>query len=946
MSQASITSSPFESSPFNNASSTRLFWQGRDSNSSFQSMSGENKSPYDPEGSYTPAKRPSIENLKRASRVKNSSIIAREQKHEYDPTNIQTVDRPLSSTHSFQSPLNMSKSSLSPLRKNGQNQRVGEDSPSGKHLQRPASPSKNVISPAKSSLSKGTRFDPESHIWDDSNGATYPQRFSDGQSRGPKSVTFDAAPPQINEYEMTTPDPSSVASGSREGSYEYDDEEGDISFDRSMSFDIEDSFDASLEDTEKTPVVLPEDWRFMSPVSANDELVHGEDDPFVEGSPSPNAVPTSRHETGLRHGRIESLDSNGERRPLPPLPSPGVNESPNWPDTSIPRGHANGSSQRVLPSPPKTTSPTNSDISGLAQSALNLEERLRLMMLKEHDQKAMQTEVDKQRERRMRRAGARNRNQGQDSEGYQSRETTVERELATPPPISRESILRNMKDNRNISGHGSLEQSAQEGSSPTPSAGYDPDVPLPSLENDDSEEPVELVKGEQSDEEKDLYSIPAYYDGREYGFDDDIDEDEDDDEIYETDNLPRVSVDGQSTPMPSKESELSPRISDANIIHDSQSPFGLSPAKTQATNAAHTLNETNFKDSQQRALTPGSESAELEDEPSTPDSVIRHPIGEDEDDISDLESIPEPVATIKAPGSSLRARPSLAPADLQTMAATRRKVSSQEVPLPALTASSADPAEYTGVADSAEVDQQSSTLQGSVNANRQSSLVMLDIPLDAADESLSFGLDKEFDRVIEAQKVVFKLSLSQYQTHFDSALRPRMDSMNSPSYQAGHPSYQGPNSHVCIPLANIDSPQQRGYLMRQNTKVIVASSRADDDTNQTQRGNETQTLDTPAASPSPRKTSQSTWTSEPWNGKIRRQSVKMAGGAVRKKPVSGAVPPLPNMPSNVQASHTQTEETDQNTINEETEGDERGRLFVKVVGIRDLDLPLPRGKND
>ena len=69
--------------------------------------------------------------------------------------------------------------------------------------------------------------------------------------RHAKSVTFDQAPPQVNEYEMTTPDPLSVASGSREGSYDSMGDEEDLSFEQGSSVDHDDSFDASLEDTDK-----------------------------------------------------------------------------------------------------------------------------------------------------------------------------------------------------------------------------------------------------------------------------------------------------------------------------------------------------------------------------------------------------------------------------------------------------------------------------------------------------------------------------------------------------------------------------------------------------------------------------------------------------------------------------------------------------------------------
>ena len=80
--------------------------------------------------------------------------------------------------------------------------------------------------------------------------------------RHAKSVTFDAAPPQINEYEMATPDLSSIGTNSREGSFESD-EDDDI-YEPYPGEDGElpdDSFDATLEDTDKTPVVGPDDWR-------------------------------------------------------------------------------------------------------------------------------------------------------------------------------------------------------------------------------------------------------------------------------------------------------------------------------------------------------------------------------------------------------------------------------------------------------------------------------------------------------------------------------------------------------------------------------------------------------------------------------------------------------------------------------------------------------------
>lgn len=266
-----------DASTFEVSSSPRLFWQGRESGSPFPRNS-ENQAPYNPDSPYSASKRPSLENLKRASRVKNSNML-RERNQEYDPASVYVPQRPLATNRS---PQKQPQSNSSPQQPQNRNDR--QPGP------RPPSPSKDQVSPAKSSLSrasrfgvKGTGFDPESEIWSD---------LDSVGNRYPKSVTFDAAPPQVNEYEMTTPDPSSIASESRDGSYDSEEDEGDVSFDRESSLDRDDSFDASLEDLEKTPVVLPDDWRYMSPSCANDELVK-EDDPFTEDDESHSPGPTT-----------------------------------------------------------------------------------------------------------------------------------------------------------------------------------------------------------------------------------------------------------------------------------------------------------------------------------------------------------------------------------------------------------------------------------------------------------------------------------------------------------------------------------------------------------------------------------------------------------------------------------------------------------------------------
>lgn len=81
------------------------------------------------------------------------------------------------------------------------------------------------------------------------------------------------------------------------------------------------------------------------------------------------------------------------------------------------------------------------------------------------------------------------------------------------------------------------------------------------------------------------------------------------------------------------------------------------------------------------------------------------------------------------------------------------------------------------------------------------------------------------------------------------------------------------------------------------------------------------------------------WVVEPWNG--RRKSHRVDSNNPRKRD-SSAVPPLPGQESNVRGLPSVTEGVATNASEVATESSERGRLFVKVVGVKDLDLPLPR----
>ncbi|KAJ5964772.1 uncharacterized protein N7479_004648 [Penicillium vulpinum] len=903
----------YDVSSLNNNNSPRLFWKGRDSPSPFP-KGAENKAPYDPEGCYFPAKRPSLENLKRVSKVKNHSMFL-EGSQEYDPASVSFPQRPLASERSPQrnSQMNVAKSQFD------------EDTT---QIPRPSSPSKDQASPSKSSLSRASRygkgFDPQNDIWSE---------YGSAGHRHAKSVTFDHAPPQINEYEMTTPDLSSLASESRENSYESDEEE-DVSFEAESSIERDDSFDASLEDVEKTPVVLPEDWRFMSPGTNSDS------DPFIEDVEEDGIEdrPISREGGSSQHTRVESLDSNGERRPLPPLPS--VNRMSAARPSSAGKPAAafelGGAGQRVLPAPLAPISYTKSDIAG----AVSIEERLRLMMLHERDDDETHDDHAQNIEEPLDLPRA---DENITSKDDTHTEDEAKENFFSPPRISRDSILRGIRKGDNYEDD-SDDDSSQIASSPQRYDHYDPDVPIPSMETDDDDSSSVIIKQEEHDE--DLYSITDYYQNRS------------DNSLSSREQ--RAKYDEDSNYSLRSAAEAAER---EQFRHDSYKQ-GSEQTTPQAETKAHaekqdaqqykepndsqgqSFDMTSIRQSLARPITPDMHEGQAS-EPSTPESVIRHPIeddddkeeeeeGEEEPQLEDDESssdecVPEPVATIRAPGAGLKTRPSLTPADIQSMAATRRQISGQHIPpVPPLTK------QVSNDSNSSDHEDKQTDLPPKLGlptdvAQRQSSCLKLDIPFSIQEESLGFGLDKEFDRVIESQKVAFYLALSQSPSSVpSSAIGPK------------DPMTLGNSVHP----ADSPTPKQRGYLMRQNTKVIIASSRNEeeampstDQTAQDPRG-------TRSAGSSPRKPSQQTWTTVPWNGSARRPSIKPTTGIPKKKPVPGVggVPPLPGQPSNVQEAPATIEENEPAISESFEDGEERGRLFVKVVGLKYCDLPLPRGE--
>jgi hypothetical protein len=968
-------SSPFNaSSPFNN--SPRLFWKEQtvSPRTRFDSETEEQSSP----ATLSP-KRNSIENLKKQSRVKNSSMFAREQQHEYDPSAIQPLDRPLAAGRPLSTSVQgnaYSGNGLGGLRdsvggsptkghRRAESQtRIPMMSPSkasspsklttflSYDVERrdTATPPEGRISPTKSSLVANGRFNSpkynnESSVLSDDD--EYKHQTLRPLRRHAKSVTFDTAPPTITEYEMVTPDPSAT-SGSREGSYESEEEE-------EMSFDQDDSFDASLEDTEKTPVVLPEDWRHMSPEAANTSLTDLYDDVFEgrDDSPMPSARPNGTT-NGARHG---STNSEGESRPLPPLPWMQAHAEERRRDSSAGLSAAAervSDARRSLPSLPQPAGISKSDLLNMREVSMSLEDRLRLMSF--DDDRDVSTPTQETHDKKVEDVV-----QVHVAE-VDLTETEIAVEEPAVPRISRESILRRVKS-RNFD-----EEEANETfddtydfeaeSSPERSYGdladLDPDVPIPSREcssNFDelahqqsataeseadsvidaysfaemtqvgNEEPSEL---EDYDRESSVVRHPVQHLQQ---------EDEDASEYSpQPDEQPTsqgtIDSSGPSTPTPVAGSPVVPEDHSRQdemfaAFEGEQMDLSLDPHKTPDTPTSHPLDTVPKMDAMReflrRPATPeADEVEEIESEaPSTPDSVIRHPVVISPPQHEDDPEVPQREATIRGAGGRLKTRPSLIPDEVD-LAAARRHVSGEHPP-PVPTRS---PKRQSLTFELGHVDDEDSQMSLFNKENR-----MLDLDLGDNSHDLSFGLDKEFNHIIEAQKVnnLFPIpSFAKFPTSTAAISEPAAQ-MSGEGFI-----YHSP--------ANSFVHEQKGYLMRENTKVVVASSR---DFSGDKTPEEVQAATEKVAKANARKTSaerKPAWTTEPWNGKPRRKSVRTASGR-RVRTSSGPAPPMPGQESAVNGGlDSVAEQGDE----EFEDGEERGRVFVKVIGVKDLDLPLPK----
>ena len=986
-------------------------------------------------------RRASIEKLQSAGRVKSSKIFSLENRDAYDPEIVPIVERPIAhrpQTEQFVrntfTRFDTMRNEKSPIR--------GAGSPRPIHLRTesensvaklsptklaasvalPESPEKEGSpSPTKSALSRISQFgatsraafDHESGAWSDGEECAQTPR---ALHRHNKSVTFNTSPPMINEYEMQTPEPSvSAASGSREGSYDSDDfYDQDISFDRGSSVDPErdDSFDDDLENVDKTPVVLPEHWSRMSPDAADNSLVCEEDDVFDSASPS--------HQRPVL-GRSESVASDGESRPLPPLP--GLSDKKRRESALVAAAAQRASdAARNLPAPAKRNSIDDGDEEHTVHAGSSpLVERPQEMNLNDESERpsSKHSIQDEQKTLSDTSHGLPN----ADCLEAQDEDLSVLADLddytGAAPRISRESILRKV---RNTKYDFEDEDEDEEGDDSElveqhkfrPSyaelAQMHPDQPIPSRENSIEsreqhmprqhsihDEQDVVIKEEPVDESIDLAAIPTMDETRmstprspsrlhDYDHESsvlhhevraDSFEDETDGSMYSLDEPELESTvlheqseeasDGKETLQEAMElltvkdysqaSQETPKVEQAGFLGlpkyqnaDEDYNFGMNkyitpspPPANETTQQLDTENLPKLQPSTTAQWAPteveqAPQTATDISRPGTPDSVIHHSTDmddeyqdaqdemddQDEDFETDLgvepehepmpvrQEIPERRATIKT-GGKLKARPSGTPADF---GAAFDEPDTDEFPVPAI------PTGYQAQIEQADSSFESNEGEGSKvdsgidsehqpaekqDARREGGEVKLNIDIPAV-EYEDWGLEREFDRVMEAQKVC-----------------------SPPLYS---PHGFGTNGY---------SREKKGYTMRENDKLVVASNRNfSGSSNGTSRSYEPPSSDPMVSRPSirsakssPRKPSAEQYIkTEPWTGKQRRKSKRSSSA---NRPKLEAAPPLPG-----QESAALGVVSEDQAVDEGPEGAERGRLFVKVVGVKSLDLPLPR----
>ncbi|EME84728.1 uncharacterized protein MYCFIDRAFT_152941 [Pseudocercospora fijiensis CIRAD86] len=893
-----------ESSPYTENSFTkdspRGFWTAKDPMSPSSRLGSDENTPerdHSP-GVTSPKRRASIERLQKAGRVKSSNIFALESKDAYDPSNMPIVERPSANRPLSGNLVNNSFTRYDSMRKENNpvtsprrqaHKRTNSEatvplmsSPLTRPVPIPAKQSTPTSSPTKSSLSRTSQF-----------GGSFenePGPYADGDDRCPtpraraihrqnKSVTFREDPPVINEYENPTPEPSvSAASGSREGSWDSDYSDPDYSFERGSSLNEQrdDSFDADLENADKTPVVLPEDWSRMSPDDARTDLVDEGDDVF-EG-PSPVS------ERNML--RSASVTSDGESRPLPPLP--GLMTGRSGSATALAAGRAS-SGQRNLPSPPKRASCSKEDILNMTRdSSMTMEERLHLMGHQHGKTEERPSSKHSEAELTITNLDTGEKTDMQVHAG-QVEENSAIADLAdfdnSPPKISRESILRKVRNSK-YDFQDDEEASNLDDSPARPSyaelAKMDPDEPIPSREN--SRETSEAYLGEYIHDRADSEQV-------------EIKEEPTDDDGIDLNAIPTI---------------------DEPARDGTRSPSRMDDYERQSSVIRHDVSSTSDHDD--------SESRYSSVEPDAESTLLS---------VKDY-SQPGPTAAAEAP--------------------RQKSISGDFMGLPSYLASEDydfGMGEYITPPPPAAVDDKAKQLDVLTNPPklepaRQSKPSFNDLPRPTYDGA-EFSPPGTPDSLIRRDSEVSALSEELPPPAEAEPEQPVIPERRATIKTNGQLKTR-PSATPADLRAMANQRRLKGYLMRQNTKLVVATNRNfSGDSNGTAKSNDMPMSSTAEARPtsrggrpgsSPRKPSAEQFLkTEPWNGKARRKSQRQASAAQHN---IGPAPPLPGQPSALGVVDEDFAAGTSSLEDDVGEGVERGRLFVKVVGVKELDLPIPR----
>lgn len=246
--------------------------------------------------------------------------------------------------------------------------------------------------------------------------------------------------------------------------------------------------------------------------------------------------------------------------------------------------------------------------------------------------------------------------------------------------------------------------------------------------------------------------------------------------------------------------------------------------------------------------------------------------------------IPDDAATIRAPGGKLRTRPSATPADIAAMAAQRRQVSGDHTSAAraALEASSSD--------EEGSEEEEEEEGEGEVEDDDETE----SLPDPGMDPKGKTPLRKSSRRSLKM---------------------PTLDELNI-------------DLNLDEEFDRVIETQKRGYLMRHSTRVIHASSRDFDEEPNLQNQSHKRTQ---------------SWQVEPWKGSGRRRSTRHSFGqtGAQQDHVASPIPPGPASPTHLVPPLT-TAGVEAQKPPTPPENGERGRLFVKVIGVKDLTLPLPQ----